>query len=109
MHEAMIREFASGLKIVLERRPEVRVLWKIRKSGGLKISSQTEPRSNFQEKGLVRDSLSAISNEIDSGRVKILEWISVDPMALLQSKHIVCSVHHGGSNSFHEALRYAIS
>jgi hypothetical protein len=105
MDEAMTREFASGLKIVLERRPEVQVLWKIKKFGGLKISSQADTKNNSQEKGLAYDTLNAIWNETGIGRVKILEWISVDPLALLQSGKVVCSVHHGGSNSFHEALR----
>jgi hypothetical protein len=109
MDEAMTREFAAGLKVVLGKRPEVQVLWKIKKSGGYGILSQGKAKSKSQQAHYVQDPLYELSKDIASGRVRILDWLSVDPLALLQSGHIVCSVHHGGSNSFHEALRYVIS
>jgi UDP:flavonoid glycosyltransferase YjiC (YdhE family) len=108
MDETMTQKFAAGLKIVLDKIPEVQVLWKIKKFGGMIISSQADTKNSPQEKGLTHDSLDAIWSEIRSGRVKVLEWVSVDPLALLQSGKVVCSVHHGGSNSFHEALRYLL-
>jgi hypothetical protein len=57
-------------------------------------------------KDLAGGMLQAISNEIDNGRVKVLDWLSTGPLELLQSGGIVCLVHCGGSNSFHEALRH---
>ena len=108
MDGAMTREFATGLKIVLYQRPEVQVLWKIKTSGGLPILTQRKKKAASEEDNEKVDPLRVLSEEISNGRVKVLNWISVEPLALLQSGRIVCSVHHGGSNSFHEALRYGI-
>jgi hypothetical protein len=106
MDDTMAREFASGLKIVLDSKPDLQILWKLKTSGGLTLPSRVEPGSGFRGEGIKKESLDAIVEEISSDRVKIMEWMSIDPLAVLQTGHIVCSVHHGGSNSFHEALRY---
>ncbi|KAH6679088.1 hypothetical protein B0J14DRAFT_290540 [Halenospora varia] len=54
------------------------------------------------------DPLTPIEVEMSADKVRVLEWISVDPLTILNTGHIVCSVHHGGSNSFHEALSVGI-
>jgi hypothetical protein len=89
---------------VLDKHPEVQVLWKIKKSGGMTIS-HAKMKGRFQQENAARDSLEAITNEISSGRIKIVEWLTVNPLSILESGKIICSVYHGGSNSFHEALR----
>ncbi|PVH87699.1 glycosyltransferase family 1 protein [Cadophora sp. DSE1049] len=105
MDDTMAREFSSGLKILLDKKPNVQVLWKLKTSGGLAVSSKaTSGGGGFSGTGLNKESLSAISAEISNGRIRIVEWLSVDPLAILQTGLIACSVHHGGSNSFHEAL-----
>lgn len=106
MDDTMAREFAAGLKIALDRKPDLQILWKLKTSGGLAMPSKVKSGSGFQGEGIKKESLNAISEEVSSDRVKIVEWMSADPLAVLQTGHIVCSVHHGGSNSFHEALRY---
>jgi hypothetical protein len=103
MDDAMARGFAGGLKVLLDSRPDVQVLWKLKKIGGLGIRPNDTLKSD--EGGVTADSLKTIENEIAAGRVRIEEWLSVDPVAVLQSGQVACSVHHGGSNSFHEALR----
>ncbi|KUJ12323.1 UDP-Glycosyltransferase/glycogen phosphorylase [Mollisia scopiformis] len=104
MDDQMAQQFASGLKIVLHQMPGIQILWKLKTSGGLAVSSDAKTTSGFSGTGIKKESLEAIEPWILSGSVKVLEWLSVDPMAVLQSGNIVCSVHHGGSNSFHEAL-----
>jgi hypothetical protein len=106
MNDSMAREFASGLKIVLDRKPDLQILWKLKTSGGLAMRSNPKSGSGFQGAGIEKESLDAISEAISSDRVRIMEWMSVSPLAVLQTGRTVCSVHHGGSNSFHEALRY---
>lgn len=111
MDDSMVREFAAALKVLLDSQPKLQILWKIKKSGGISLQSAKK----FKEKSLLNKdddpdkvteaSLEAISAEMASGRVKVEEWLSVDPLAVLLSGHVVCAVHHGGSNSFHEALR----
>ena len=105
MDDGMAQEFALGLKTVLDSRPDFQILWKIKQSGGMAIPSNGKPESGFRGKGVKKDSLLAISEEVSRGRGKIVEWMSVSPLAVLQTGHVICSVHHGGSNSFHEALR----
>jgi hypothetical protein len=109
MNDTMAREFAAALKILLDSNPEIQILWKLKTSGGLEMPYKAKSGSGFQGKGIGKESLDAISNEVSSDRVRIVEWMLVDPLAVLQTGHIICSVHHGGSNSFHEALRYVKS
>ncbi|KAH6713846.1 hypothetical protein BKA61DRAFT_735430 [Leptodontidium sp. MPI-SDFR-AT-0119] len=80
----MAREFSSGLKIFLDK----------------------SPMSRFcgNSRHLEEWPLGSIAAERSSGRIRIAEWLSVDPLAILETGLIACSVHHGGSNSFHEAL-----
>ena len=80
------RELASGLRVILDCRPDLQVLWKLR------------------SKDSVGDSLSEVlGKEMKSKRVRIESWLAADPLAIMQSGNIVCSVHHGGGNSFYEA------
>ncbi|KAH7410788.1 putative UDP-glucoronosyl and UDP-glucosyl transferase [Cadophora sp. MPI-SDFR-AT-0126] len=104
MDDTMAREFSSGLKILLDKKHNVQVLWKLKTSGGLAVSSHIKSDSGFSGTGLNKESLDSISAEIADGRIRIVEWLSVDPLAILQTGLVACSVHHGGSNSFHEAL-----
>ena len=116
MDDAMAHEFAKALRIVLDSKPNLQVLWKLKTSGGLaiqhekKFAAGTDPKSKFKGGflggGLAPRTLDPITTDIASGRVRITEWLSADPLGILQTGHIACSVHHGGSNSFHEALRY---
>ena len=107
----MAREFAAVLKVLLDSQPKVQILWKLKRSGRLTLQSAhmfKEKSTSDKDKDADRvtaASLEAISSEMASGRVKVEEWLSVDPLAVLRSGHVVCAVHHGGSNSYHEALR----
>lgn len=38
------------------------------------------------------------------GRFRLENWLNADPAALLEIGHIILSVHHGGSNCYHEAV-----
>ena len=105
MDAAASSEFAAALKVFLDNRPDMQVLWKLKRSGGLAMRPRRSGESDLDACDAKADGLKAIEKEIETGRVRIEEWLSVDPVAVLQSGHIACSVHHGGSNSFHEALR----
>ena len=86
-----VRELASGLRVVLDRFPHIQVLWK------LKSGRHTN------------DSISEIlARELTSGQIRVVKWLMVDPLAILQSGHVICSVHHGGANSFYEATAYVL-
>jgi hydrogenase maturation factor len=44
-----------------------------------------------------------LGNEMQAGRLRVVDWLTVDPLALLKEGNVVCSVHHGGANSFYES------
>ncbi|KAK3295187.1 uncharacterized protein B0H64DRAFT_141427 [Chaetomium fimeti] len=46
----------------------------------------------------------ALQAEIESDRVRIVDWVKPQPSAVLQVKTVICSINHGGANSFHDAL-----
>lgn len=88
---AFSQALATALRLQLERNSNVQVLWK------LKIN-----------RDLVSEVGEILSKEIATGCVKIESWLKAEPGALLRSGHIICSVHHGGANSYYEAVRYVL-
>jgi UDP:flavonoid glycosyltransferase YjiC (YdhE family) len=79
---------ASALKIVLERLVDLQVLWKLNM-----VEGSREKAEEILEK------------QIKEGRVRIETWLKAEPNALLGSGSVVVSVHHGGANSYFEAVR----
>jgi hypothetical protein len=65
-------------------RPNVQVLWKLMKFG------------DFQLDGA----------DVDGNRLRVTSYLQADPVSLLRTGKLICVVHHGGSNSYHEALAY---
>lgn len=47
-----------------------------------------------------------VAEELASGRVRIEEWLPAQPIAILRSGNVICMIHHGRSNSYHEAIKY---
>jgi hypothetical protein len=87
--------FAAGLKTLLAHRADIQVLWKLQRA-----FPDGQPLSQHSMEGL-----ETIVNFIQNDRVKVLSWLPMEPISVLQSGRIVCMVHHGGSNSYHEAIR----
>lgn len=92
-------EFALALRDFLDAdgpSSECQILWKVKQEG-----MKSKELSWAGEWRAVRDIL---LSEIEADRVRITSWVEADPCCILQSGHIVCSVHHGGANSHHEAI-----
>lgn len=79
---------AMGLRILLNARPDVQVLWKFRAAKDSNASEEIE---------------SLLGVEIEQGKVKIVNWLESEPLDILQSGCINVAVHHGGANSWFEA------
>ena len=97
--EAKAMEFATALNMSLstmdDRHPggrPLQVLWKLKKAGDYDTS---EPGSKIY--GILKD-------KIESDRIRITSWLVPEPLAILQTGNIVCSIHHGGANSYNEAI-----
>ena len=108
-------EMAGALKMVFDAaavvakeqsRPglaKLRVLWKLTKTGrsflsvgkGLVDYETEKPGSKVYH---------ILGDEIDQGRVKMLPWLSTEPVSVLKSGYLICSVHHGGANSGIETM-----
>ena len=55
------------------------------------------------------DSLLPLRPYLDSDRMRMPNWLIADPSSLLETGDIVASVHHGGSNCYHEAIAWVDS
>jgi hypothetical protein len=83
----------GAIEFLLERVGNVQVLWKLRPL-----------RDGDHWVGEMRMRLGG-----DGGRVKVVDWVSAEPAAVLASKDVILAVHHGGASSYHEAIRFVIS
>ncbi|KAM0430037.1 hypothetical protein ACHAPT_006043 [Fusarium lateritium] len=75
---------------ILSKRP-LQVLWK------LKTHETIDTKEGSKMRGI-------LGLEIEQDQVRIVDWVVAEPIAILQTGHVVCSVHHGGANSFNEAV-----
>ncbi|KAI0000585.1 hypothetical protein F4779DRAFT_147380 [Xylariaceae sp. FL0662B] len=91
--EAAATAMAKGLAEVLDS-TDVQILWKFRS------------RSPYLEAGedYGDDFKAPLKPFLDNERIKIESWLPIDPPAILESGHVVASVHHGGAGCYHEAI-----
>lgn len=80
-------EMAGAIRIFLDKCPNAQVLWKLIKHGGYDDS--------FSD---------VLAQELITDRVRITGWLDAEPLAILQTGHISCVVHHGGATSYYEAI-----
>lgn len=94
--EADARELAGALRVLLdaakEAGRELQVLWKLKKRG------------EYAGEGFAAV-LDVVGSEWEEN-VRVTDWLEAEPMAILESGNVVCSVNHGGANSYFEAVRY---
>ena len=81
-------EIAKGLIMVLRTSTDVQVLWKLKYDwqGNQEIARVVQPF-------------------LDAKRLRITPWLTADPATILLEGNVVCSVHHGGANSYYEACK----
>ncbi|WYZ42447.1 hypothetical protein EsH8_VI_000146 [Colletotrichum jinshuiense] len=96
--EADARELAGALKMLLDAAKkngqELQVLWKLKKRGDYKGEGFSAV-------------LEAIGSEWEEN-VRITDWLEAEPMSILESGSVICSVNHGGANSYFEAVSAGI-
>lgn len=90
--EKIAMEIAGAIRILLVHHEKkgtsrMQVLWKAKASGNIENA--------------IRD---VVGQEIEEGRVKVLAWLSAEPVSILQHPNVVCTVHHGGANSYYEGI-----
>jgi hypothetical protein len=75
MDESRAGEIARGLKVFLDRIPDVQVLWKLKASSGFPLTHKRKKSwsSGSRLSGFTGDSFRSISNKIARERVRIVE------------------------------------
>jgi 2-acylglycerol O-acyltransferase 1 len=63
------------------------------------------PKHPHDEENVYAQSIKPLQAEVEADTARIRPWFEVEPMAMLQTGQIVCSVHHGGANSWYEAIQ----
>lgn len=84
-------------------RGELQILWKL----GRRRSRPDEKLDTGVFDGDWRGVLDVLRRDMDHDRVRITDWVDAEPKSILESGGVVCSISHGGANSFYEALWYA--
>lgn len=83
-------ELAGALKQLLstakQRKKELQVLWKLNKGEGHSSSLKNGEHDGEE-------------------RIRIVDWLHTEPISILESDTVICSVNHGGANSYFEAVR----
>ncbi|KAL6856569.1 glycosyltransferase family 1 protein [Trichoderma novae-zelandiae] len=91
-------EMARALKVVIDRfdqdteKKRLQVLWKLQKKGKYSV---------FASECMLAH---VLGREFSYDRIRVIDWIQVEPLSILRTGHVICSVHHGGANSFNEAI-----
>ncbi|KAK4098901.1 glycosyltransferase family 1 protein [Parathielavia hyrcaniae] len=105
MAEKEAVEMAGALRVLLGKAAGevkwrgLRVLWKLKKKRTAGGGYGFEPGSALHD---------ILGRELDEDRVRIAEWITCEPVAVLETGNVVCAVSHGGANSVHEAIHAGV-
>ncbi|KAM0813740.1 putative Serine hydrolase FSH domain-containing protein [Seiridium cardinale] len=101
--EARAAELAKDLRILLEhgvsvggRMRQRQVLWKLRRDGSYSLGQGSPVHS-------------IIGKEVDCDQVRITEWISPEPIDILEHPNVICYVNHGGAGAFNDAVCSGVS
>ncbi|KAI0914220.1 hypothetical protein F4823DRAFT_573654 [Ustulina deusta] len=91
--EAHATAMAQAIADMLVWRSDLQVLWKF-----VKAPIDNEGTTYGDE------FMTPLRPFLEDGRLRIESWLDVQPVSLLETGHIVASVHHGGAGCYHEAL-----
>ncbi len=101
-------EMARAFKSMLDRadkfgegesRP-IQILWKL---GRKPEAGGAEPQREVYE-GPWKAVTDILKLELETDRVRVTDWVKAEPKSVLESGNVICSINHGGANSFYEAL-----
>lgn len=72
--------------------------------GGLQVLWKLKKDKSGYGVGVGTKVYGVVGEQLEADRVRIVKWVKPQPSAVLQVGTVVCSVNHGGANSFHDAL-----
>lgn len=88
------KSIATGLRMFLIawKGEKIQILWKL-------------PKHPNDLDDVYSQAVEPLEYQVQSGSVRICPWFEVEPLAMLETGQIACSVHHGGANSWYEAIQ----
>lgn len=101
------QQVIAALTTVLTKYPDVQVLWKCQLSDTTTTTTSTKEAPNT-----TNSDVSTITSLIPThltARILVTPWITPSPASILAHPNTITAVHHGGSNSFHEALAAGVA
>lgn len=98
--EPQLRIMAAAIDRFLEEIPGIQILWKAQLAKDIVVGQGLVRRDNIA--GLLA---SLCRQGQEDGRVRITQWLDVEPPTLLREKQLVAYIHHGGAGGFSDALR----
>ena len=109
MQEPVGVEMAGAIRKLLDEelrlkgKSELQIIWKMQQMPTVDVPWADELRTySFDKPG---DKIYEILGpELDADRIRIVNWLTVEPFAILQTGLITCNVNHGGANSYWEAF-----
>lgn len=101
-------EMAKAFREVLDRAESetsgmrrLQILWKLSRQ-----LSEHERSNKDDFTGEWKRVLDILRPELAADRIRIIDWLTVEPFSVLMSGDVICFVHHGGASSFNEAVWY---
>jgi len=96
---AAFRHMLDKAAVTMCGERKLQILWKLGRKAG--VGERLE-RDSFE--GPWERALDPLRPEVEDGRVRVTDWVEAEPKSILESGGVICSVNHGGANSFCEAL-----
>ncbi|KAK3389165.1 hypothetical protein B0H63DRAFT_95075 [Podospora didyma] len=100
--EAFATEMATAIRIIMDHSRAV--LWRDKKLANLQVLWKLSRQGDYEVETPGSAVYKILGRDIDKDIVRIVDWIEAEPTAVLDTKTVVCVVHHGGANSFLETV-----
>ncbi|KXJ88323.1 diacylglycerol o-acyltransferase [Microdochium bolleyi] len=97
-------EMAGAIKLIMDRAQQEQEVGGVKGQKGLQVIWKLKKLGEYETKKPKCAMYDILGPEIEADRVRIEKWFIPEPLSILQSGHVVCAVHHGGANSFNEAV-----
>jgi hypothetical protein len=100
--KARASAMVGAIKDILATQSDLQILWKYQldyaaSDGKIRFDNAAKDERIDEYTGPVQEF-------VDSGRLRLSTWLTVDPAAIMATGHIAAVVHHGGASSYWEAV-----
>ncbi|KAH8801461.1 glycosyltransferase family 1 protein [Xylogone sp. PMI_703] len=101
-------EMVSAIVQTLNSHSDIQIIWKFNKRVKVDASERSSAPKANSTYPYSDDFLSIASEHLKTGRLRLENWLEIDPAAMMETGNIILNVHHGGANCFHETAAKGI-